>query len=65
MLPKAQAVEVNFEALAEKMQRRKERLLTGGVAPAAEDRMVKGARGQGDSPAKAAGRKAPKLPPNR
>ena len=33
---------MDFEALAEKMRRRKERLLAGGVPPAGEERMVQG-----------------------
>lgn len=61
MLPKARAVKVDFEALAEKMRRRKERLLAAGVPPVGEERMVKAARGRGDSPARAATRKPPKL----
>jgi Hemerythrin HHE cation binding domain len=59
MLPKARTVKLDFAALAEKMQRRKERLLERGVPPAGEERMVKAARGGGDSPARAAKRKAP------
>ena len=62
MLPKAQKVKLDFSALAEKMVRQKERLLKEGVAAVGEDAMVKSSRGQGDSPAKAAKRKAPKLP---
>jgi hemerythrin superfamily protein len=62
MLPKAEKVKVDFKALAEKMERRKEKLLTGGAPPVGEERMVKAARGRGDSPAQAAKRKAPKLP---
>ena len=62
MLPKAEKVKIDFEALAEKMARRKEKLLAGGVPPAGEEVMVKAARGKGDSPARAAARKAPKLP---
>ena len=61
MLPKARGLKLDFEALAEKMQRRKERLLTDGVPPVGEEKMVKASRGKGDSPAKAAKRKAPKL----
>ncbi len=61
MLPKADEARVDFELLAEKMLRRKERLLADGVAPVGEDRMVKASRGTGDSPAQAAKRKAPKL----
>ena len=62
MLPKAEKVKVDFDALAEKMERRKEKLLEGGVPPVGEERMVKASRGKGDSPAQAAKRKPPKLP---
>lgn len=62
MLPKAEKAKVDFAALAEKMTRRKERLLADGVPPVAEDAMVRAAHGRGDSPARAARRKAPKLP---
>jgi hypothetical protein len=62
MLPKAKSVKLNFEGLAEKMQRRKERLLEDGVPAVGEEAMVKASRGKGDSPARAAKRKAPKLP---
>jgi hypothetical protein len=60
MLPKARALKLDFEALAEKMTRRKEKLLADGVPVVAEERMVKASRGRGDSPAQAAKRKAPK-----
>ena len=62
MLPKAKGVKLDFEALAEKMTARKEKLLTDGVPPAGEEVMVKASRGKGDSPAQAAKRQAPKLP---
>jgi hemerythrin superfamily protein len=62
MLPKAKGVKLDFEALAEKMKRRKEKLLADGFPPAGEEKMVKASRGQGDSPARAAKRKPPKLP---
>jgi hypothetical protein len=65
MLPKAKKAELDFEALEQKMQRRKERLLKDGVPPAAEEAMVKASRGRGDSPARAAKRKRPKLPKKR
>ena len=55
----------DFAALAEKMIRRKERLLEAGVPPVGEEVMVKAARGHGDSPARAARRKAPQLPKGR
>ena len=60
MLPKAKGVKLDFEALAENMKRRKERLLADGVPSVGEETMVKASRGKGDSPAKAAKRKAPK-----
>lgn len=62
MLPKAKGVKLDFEALAEKMAARKEKLLADGVPPVGEEVMVKAAGGKGDSPAQAAKRKAPKLP---
>ena len=65
MLPKAQKVKLDFEALAEKMTARKEKLLAVGVPPVGEEAMVKASRGKGDSPAQAAKRKAPKLPKRR
>jgi hypothetical protein len=61
MLPKAKSVKLDFEKLAAEMQKRKEQLLSNGVPPVGEDRMVKASRGKGDSPAKAAKRKAPKV----
>ena len=60
MLPKAKGVKLDFVALAEKMTRRKEKLLADGVPPVGEDVMVKASHGKGDSPARAAKRKAPK-----
>ena len=62
ILPKARKVKLDFDALAEIMGRRKERLQTDGVPAAGEERMVKAARGKGDSPAQAAKKKPPKLP---
>lgn len=61
MLSKAKALKLDFDKLAEKMKRRKERLLADGVPPFGEQAMVKASRGKGDSPAKAAKRKAPQL----
>jgi hypothetical protein len=52
---------LDFEALAQKMTARKQRLLKHGVRPAREDAMVTASHGKGDSPAQAAKRKAPKL----
>ncbi len=65
MLPKAKGVKIDFEALAEKMKRRQDKLLADGVPPVGEEVMVRAARGKGDSPAQAAKRKAPKLPSSR
>lgn len=62
MLPKAKGVKLDFAALAEKMTRRKEKLLADGVPPAGEEVMVRAAKGKGDSPAQAAKRKPPRLP---
>ena len=62
MLPKARAAKLDFEALAEKMRRRKERLLADGVPGVGEEAMVEASRGKGDSPAQAAKRKPPRLP---
>lgn len=61
MLPKANSAKVDFDALAEKMQQRKDRLLDEGVPPVGEDKMVQASRGRGDSPAQAAKRKPPRL----
>jgi hypothetical protein len=60
VLPKARAAKVDFVALAERMQKRKERLEAAGVPPVGEERMVKASRGHGDSPARAAARKPPR-----
>lgn len=61
MLPKARGVKLDFGALAEKMKRRKARLLADGVPAVGEEAMVKASRGKGDSSARAAKRKAPNL----
>jgi hemerythrin superfamily protein len=61
MLPKAKGLKLDFDKLAEKMRLRKEQLLTDGVPAFGEEAMVKASRGKGDSPAKAAKRKAPKV----
>lgn len=65
MLPKAKAAKLDFTALAEKMLQRKEKLLEDGAPAVSEEAMVKASRGRGDSPARAATRKAPKLPKKR
>jgi hemerythrin-like domain-containing protein len=60
MLPKAERVKLDFAALAAKMLRRKQKLQAAGVPPVGEERMAKASKGHGDSPARAAKRKAPK-----
>ena len=65
LLPKARAAMLDFAALAEKMRRRKEKLLADGVGPVGEEVMVKAAGRRGDSPARAARRKPPELPKRR
>jgi len=57
MLPKAEDAKLDFQSLADRMVRRKERLREKGVPPVGEETMVKRSRGQGDSPAKAAKKK--------
>jgi hemerythrin-like domain-containing protein len=54
MLPKAKGVEMDFEALGQKMLDRKKELKRDGIAPDAEHAMVTAAKGRGDSPAAAA-----------
>ncbi|MGV3486519.1 MAG: hemerythrin domain-containing protein [Planctomycetaceae bacterium] len=61
MLPKTKGLKLDFDALADAMKRRKERLLTSGVPAVGEEAMVKASRGRGDSPAQAAKRKPPKV----
>jgi hypothetical protein len=65
MLPKAKNVKLDFETLAKKMARHKEKLLADGFPLVGEEVMVKASRGKGDSPAQAAKRKPPKLPKQR
>jgi hemerythrin-like domain-containing protein len=56
MLPKAKGVEMDFEALGQKMLDRKKELKQDGIQPDAEHAMVAAAKGKGDSPAEAARR---------
>jgi hypothetical protein len=65
MLPKAEKVKLDFQALADKMTRRKARLQKTGVPSDGEAAMVRASHGRGDSPARAAKRKRPKLPKRR
>jgi len=55
MLPKAKGLDMDFEALGQRMLERKSQLLKDGIPSDAEHAMVAGANGRGDSPAKAAG----------
>jgi len=56
MLPKAKAVEMDFEALGQQMLERKKQLKRDGIPSDAEHAMVDGAKGGGDTPAAAARR---------
>ena len=51
MLPKAKGLEIDFEALGQKMLARKKELQRNGIPPDAEHKMVAAANGRGDSPA--------------
>ena len=54
IFPKAKSANIDFEALSQKILKRKETLLAEGTPPDAEAAMVAASRGKGDSPAKAA-----------
>ena len=61
MLPKAKELDIDFEALGQRMLERKKELLKNGIPSDAEHAMVAKVRGKTDSPAAAAlRRKAPK-----
>ena len=57
MLPKARDLQVDFQALGKKMERRKQELKAKGLPPTAEDAMIRKTHGRADSPARAAHRK--------
>src|SRR5689334_6850097 len=59
MLPKAKELDLDFEALGQRMLDRKKELKKEGVPSDAEHAMVAKARGKGDSPAAASRHKAP------
>ena len=61
MLPKARELDINFEALGQKMLDRKKELKEDGIPKDAEHSMVTQARGTGDSPAAASRKKAPSV----
>jgi hypothetical protein len=56
MFPKAKGTDIDFDALGQKMVRRKKELMSKGVPAPAEATMVAKSKGNGDSPAKAAQR---------
>lgn len=61
MLAKAKELDIDFEALGQRMLERKKELLRDGIPSDAEHAMVANANGKGDSPAAAAKvRQAPK-----
>jgi len=57
MLPKAKELDIDFEALGQRMLNRKKELLAQGIPVDAEHRMVEKANGKSDSPAAAAARR--------
>ena len=63
MLPKAKELDIDFEALGQRMLDRKKQLQKDGIPADAEHAMVAKANGKGDSPKKAAATgKKPRLP---
>jgi len=60
VFPKVKDSSLDFEALSERMLRRKETLLSEGVPPTPEEAMVEASHGQGDSPAQAAHKTKPR-----
>jgi hypothetical protein len=59
MLPKAQELRIDFEALGQKMLERKKELKEDGIPADAEHAMVKKANGKSDSPASASRKTVP------
>ncbi len=57
MLPKAETADIDFGKLGREMLNRKKQLLANGFPPVGEEKMVRAAHGNGDSPAKAAHKK--------
>jgi len=57
MLPKARAVNLDFEKLGKQMLQRRQQLLNKGVPHVGEEAMVAATHSRGDSPAQAAHRK--------
>ena len=57
MLPKARDLQIDFQALGKKMERRREELKAKGLPATVEDAMIRKTHGRADSPARAAHRK--------
>jgi hypothetical protein len=58
VLPKAKSMDIDFEALGQKMMKRKQQLMEEGIPADAEHAMVRAA-GNADSPARSAARRKP------
>jgi len=65
MLPKAKELDMDFEALGQKMLARKTELKRDGIPKDAEHAMVARANGKGDSPASKARKAAPRKTPRK
>jgi hypothetical protein len=63
MLPKARDLKIDFQALGQKMERRKAELKAKGLPPTSEDVMIHKTHGRADSPARAAHRKKSSVVP--
>jgi hypothetical protein len=61
MLPKAKELDIDFEAIGQRMLARKKELKEDGIPKDAEHSMVAQARGKGDSPAAASRKRAPSV----
>jgi len=57
MFPQARDLPIDFKALGQEMERRKEELKAKGLAPTSEDAMIRKTHGRADSPTRAARRK--------
>jgi len=65
MLPKARELDIDFEALGQRMLARKTELQKDGIPKDAEHAMVARANGKGDSPASKARKAAPRKTPRK
>lgn len=61
LLPKTKGLDIDFEALGQRMLDRKKELKEDGIPKDAEHAMVAQARGKGDSPAAASRKRAPSV----